>query len=57
MRLPLDKNEWPAYWRESYEERAAIIEFMANRPRAEAERIAESAIRKMAEDSCLELIQ
>jgi len=48
MNLPRDKDLWPAEWREQYEERAAIVEYLANKPRWEAERIAEQAIRRMA---------
>jgi hypothetical protein len=44
--LPLKISDWPVYWRELYEERAAIIEFMANRPHKEAEWLAERAIRR-----------
>jgi hypothetical protein len=31
---------WPAEWREDFEERAAIMEYDGNLPRAEAERLA-----------------
>lgn len=49
MTLPPKLEYWDRAWREAYEERAAIIEFCANLPRAEAERRAESDIRRVAE--------
>ena len=37
MRLPTNRNEWPAIWRERYEERAAILEYDAGMDRKRAE--------------------
>jgi hypothetical protein len=48
MILPLDKSRWPAEWRELYEERAGIIEFMSNLSRESAEFRAEYDIREIA---------
>ena len=36
---------WPQIWRESYEERAAILEFDAGRTREDAENEAEAMVR------------
>lgn len=48
MNLPLNRAAWPAKWRELWEERAGIIEFMANLSRQTAELRAEQDIRKQA---------
>ncbi len=48
MNLPLKVADWPARWRELYEERAALIEFQANLSRDTAEFRAEEDIRKVA---------
>lgn len=50
MNLPADRNRWPAAYRELFEERAGIIEFMGNLSRATAEFRAEQEIRKLAHD-------
>jgi hypothetical protein len=43
--LPIRIANWPAYWRELYEERAGIMEHQANMPKDVAERNAEANIR------------
>jgi hypothetical protein len=43
--LPVEIAEWPAEWRERYEERAAIIEYDAGKSRAEAEVLADELVR------------
>lgn len=48
MTLPPSVRDWPEPWRSEYEERAGIIEFDGNLPRAEAERKAEACVRKRA---------
>lgn len=48
MNLPLKVADWPSLWRERFEERAAIIEFMGNLSRFTAEFRAEQDIRKLA---------
>lgn len=48
MNLPLQIAAWPARYRELYEERAAIIEFMSNVSRQTAEFRAQQDIRKVA---------
>ena len=48
MNLPLNRAHWPTHFRELFEERAAIIEFMGNLSRATAEFRAEADIRKLA---------
>jgi len=50
MELPLSIADWPELWRYQYEERAAIIEFLGNRPKLVAEFIAEDAVRRMAQE-------
>ena len=37
MRLSVNRNEWPAAWRERFEERAAILEHDAGMERKRAE--------------------
>ena len=39
--LPANVYDWPEYWREAYEERAAILEFDADLSREEAEKESE----------------
>jgi hypothetical protein len=46
--LPRKIADWPAEWRERYEERAGIMEFEGNLPRAMAERRAEEDMRRIA---------
>lgn len=48
MNLPANPAAWPARWREAYEERAGIIEFMAGLTRQTAEFRAQQDIRKIA---------
>lgn len=48
MNLPANPAAWPARYRELYEERAGIIEFMAGLTRQTAEFRAEQDIRKIA---------
>ena len=43
--LPTRIADWPAKWRELYEERAGIMEFQGNMRREDAERNAEANIR------------
>lgn len=46
MTLPADIRRWPAAWREDYEERAGIMEFMGAMPRHIAECEAEARVRE-----------
>jgi hypothetical protein len=48
MILPQELNRWPIEWREAYEERAGIIEYMALVPRDVAERLAAREVREFA---------
>ena len=48
INLPANPSAWPARYRELYEERAGIIEFMSNVSRATAEFRAQQDIRKLA---------
>jgi len=48
VNLPLKVADWPAPWRERFEERAGIIEFMGNLSRQTAEFRAEQDVRKQA---------
>jgi hypothetical protein len=48
MNLPTKVTAWPPKWRELYEERAGLIEFMGNLSRQTAEFRAEQDIRKVA---------
>ena len=48
MNLPFKVVDWPAPWRERFEERAGIIEFMGNLSRQTAEFRAEQDVRKLA---------
>lgn len=47
MPLPDDPRQWPEDWRHAWEERAAIHEFEAGMSRERAERMAESALRRL----------
>lgn len=49
MTLPADIRRWPLRWREDYEERAAIMEFMGAMPRHIAECEAEARVRENEE--------
>lgn len=44
--LPAHVGDWPEEWRESYIERAGIMEYDGGLPRAEAERRAEALVRE-----------
>lgn len=46
MTLPLRRDDWPDIWREAFEERAAIMEYLANMDRGRAEWMAERAVRR-----------
>ena len=48
MNLPPNRNRWPSWAIELYEERAGIIEFQANVSRETAEFRAEQDVRKQA---------
>jgi len=48
VNLPPNIAAWPAKWREVFEERAGIIEYMANVSRFTAEVRAEQIVRKQA---------
>ncbi len=48
MNLPANRAAWPTLWKERFEERAGIIEFMAGLTRQTAEFRAEQDIRKVA---------
>ncbi len=43
--LPARVEDWPEEWRDRHEERAAIMEFLGELPREDAERRAESCVR------------
>lgn len=49
MKLPTDRREWPAYWYELYQERAAIMAVEGHMPIWKAQKEAERDIRKLAE--------
>lgn len=49
MILPVSIADWPEYWRELYEERAALMEFEGNIPRSLAESRAATEIRRKHE--------
>ena len=49
MKLPERIGDWPEFWREDYEERAAILEYCAMMPRDAAEKEAEGIVRAKAE--------
>jgi len=44
--LPAALADWPAEWRERYEERAAIMEYDGSLPREEAEHRAQELVRE-----------
>lgn len=44
--LPSDISDWPEYWKEAYEERAAILEYVGGLSREEAEKQSEERQRK-----------
>jgi len=46
--LPPNRAAWPKKWREVWEERAAIIEYLGNLSRPTAEFRAEQDVRKQA---------
>ena len=46
VNLPSKVTDWPPEWRESFEERAAIIEFDGNSSRTKAEQVAEKCVRE-----------
>ncbi len=48
MNLPANRAAWPPLWKERFEERAAIMEFMGNLSRQTAEFRAEIDVRKLA---------
>ena len=48
MNLPPNRNRWPSWAVELFEERAGIIEFMGNLSRETAEFRAEQDVRKQA---------
>lgn len=48
MNLPANPAAWPKYWRELYEERAALIEYQANLSRETAEFRAQIDVRRQA---------
>jgi len=48
--LPPHVTDWPEPWRTTYEERAAIMEYLGGLGRSVAEREAEAAVRLMASD-------
>jgi len=48
VKLPTFLYNWPAYWQERWEERAAIMEFQGNMTREQAEKQAEQDIRRQA---------
>lgn len=49
MKLPQNISDWPAEWRELYEERAGIMEHQGNMSKYAAERLAEQDTRRHAE--------
>jgi uncharacterized protein YPO0396 len=48
MILPDNVRTWPRYWRELYEERAAIKEYLGKLQKVYAEALAEKEIRQQA---------
>ena len=48
MNLPPNRAAWPQRWKEAFEERAGIIEYMAGLTRQTAEFRAEQDVRKQA---------
>ena len=49
--LPAKVSDWPVEWRELFEERAGIMEYVANLDRHAAEYWAERDIRKQKRES------
>jgi hypothetical protein len=50
MSLPAQIAHWPAAWREVFEERAGIMQFDARLSREQAELLAESEVRRQADE-------
>lgn len=50
MSLPPEIAHWPAAWRELWEERAGIMQFDAKLSRDQAELLAESEVRRQADE-------
>ena len=50
MSLPANIDRWPVLWREHFEERAAIMQFDGRMSRDQAELLAESEVRREAEE-------
>jgi hypothetical protein len=50
MSLPAQIAQWPAAWREVFEERAGIMQFDARLSRDQAELLAESEVRRQADE-------
>ena len=50
--LPTKISDWPHYWQEGYEERAAILEFDGNLSRRDAEIKAEQIQREQFKEEC-----
>ena len=48
MNLPLNRNRWPSWATELFEERAGLMEFSGNMSREAAEVRAEQDVRKQA---------
>ncbi len=44
--LPPSQTDWPSEWREAFNERAGILEFDGNLPRATAEQTALASVRE-----------
>jgi hypothetical protein len=53
MKLPANKADWPAEWKELWNERAGIMEYDGKMPRQQAEREAEADIRRIVERNFL----
>lgn len=51
MNLPPNIAAWPWKWRERYEERAAIFEFDGLMSKGQAELLAESEVRRQADET------
>jgi hypothetical protein len=49
--LPPNIAAWPPLWREAFEERAAVMEFDAKLSRDQAELLAESEVRREADQT------
>lgn len=50
MILPSSISDWPILYREAFEERAGLMEFLGNLSKEDAEYFAEQNIRKEAEE-------